>query len=367
MSGLVELALSGGVERGGVEVGLVVVRGDGDVHRVVGALVGVVGEVLGGDDVAGVVLGADAGVDVDAVKDVAEQTQGEVGLDGGVLGDGARIALGDGRDGVGVGVVAEGRDAVVLGPGVEHGHAHAVVVGDDDVDLVAEGGGPGLEGVARRGGVPGGAGLVLHLLRGELADDVLLAVISGDLAVDDEVGGAVGVGADGVGDDVAVLLDGGAESLAGAAGTGDGVVVTDVTDGEDVADDAVAVAVERGGVLLDVVKNHLALEVAALRGVKADVVGVLVEVEGGHVELARGGVGRLTVEEDDGLGSVAGGSGVAALLSGLLGGLATAADERDRAGTRETEAAHLHEVATSQIHGRFPFPVSPGTRPSARP
>ena len=256
---------------------------------------------------------------------------------------------------------SERRDALLLGPGVEHGHAHAVVVGDDDVDLVAERGGPGLDGVAGRGGVPGGAGLVLHLLRGELADGVLVAVVGGDGGVLDDGGGAVDVGADRGRVDVAVDLDAGAERLAGAARTGDGVVVADVTDGEDVADDAVAVAVELGSVGLDVSEDHLALEVAALRGVKADVVGVLVEGQGVHVELARGGVGRLTVEEDDRLGGVAG-SGVAAVLGGLVGALATAAHERNGAGSGETEAADPHEVATSQIHDRFPFPVSPGAR-----
>ena len=42
-----------------------------------------------GDDVTGLVSLAHAGVDVDAVKRVAEQTQGEVSLDSGVLGNGA--------------------------------------------------------------------------------------------------------------------------------------------------------------------------------------------------------------------------------------------------------------------------------------
>ena len=56
-------------------------------------------------------------------------------------------------------------------------------------------------------------------------------------------GGAVNVGADGGAVDDAVNLDGGAERAAHAAGTGDGVVVADVADSQDVADDAVAVAV----------------------------------------------------------------------------------------------------------------------------
>ena len=212
-----------------------------------------------------------------------------------MLADGSAVALGDGRNGVIVGVIAKGRDLVVLGPGVEHRHAHAVVVGDDKVNLVTEGGRPGADGVASRSSVPGGAGGVLHLLRGELAHGVGLAT-NLHLCVLDQRGGAVGVGADGVRDDVAVLLDAGAERLAHAARTSDGVVVAHVTNGEDVANDAIAVAVECGDVLLDVVLDHLALRLGTLVGIEADVVGLVVEVEGCGVKLASGAVGRLTVE-----------------------------------------------------------------------
>src|SRR5699024_4987992 len=126
------------------------------------------------------------------------------------------------------------------GPAGEHGHAHAVIVGGDDIDLIAEGGGPGGDGVAGGTGVPGGAGGVLHLLRGQLTHDVGGAV-DGDLAVLHDAGGAVGVGADGGGVDGAVLLHAGSQSGPDAAGTGDRVVVADVADGQDVADDAVAI------------------------------------------------------------------------------------------------------------------------------
>ena len=86
-------------------------------------------------------------------------------------------------------------------------------------------------------------------------------------------------------------VNGGAQRAAHAAGTGDGVVVADIADGQNVADDAVAVAVDGVGVGRDVIRDHLALQLGALVGVKADVVGVGVEVQRVHVQLAGGGVG----------------------------------------------------------------------------
>src|SRR5699024_5510366 len=249
------------------------------------------------EHVAGVVLGADTGVNVHAVQGVAQHTEGQVGLNIGVLADGSAVTVGDGGHSVGVGVIAEGGDAVGAGPGVEHSHAHAVVVGGDHVDLIAEGGGPGVDGVAGGGGVPGGAGGVLHLLRGQLTDGVGGAV---DLqgAVLHDGGGAVGVGAHRSAVDGAVHLNARAQHGADAAGTGDGGVVADVADGEHVADDAVAVAVDGVDVGLDVVADHLALELSALVGVEANVVCILVEAQSGHVQLAGGAVGGLAVEPD---------------------------------------------------------------------
>ena len=94
--------------------------------------------------------------------------------------------------------------------------------------------------------------------------------------------------------------------------------MADVADGQHVADDAVAVAVDLVDVGSDVVQNHLALELRALVGVKAHVVGVLVEVHGGHVQLAGGAVGGLTVEPHQGLVLV-GDLAVSGAVVGLLG------------------------------------------------
>ena len=50
-------------------------------------------------------------------------------------------------------------------------------------------------------------------------------------------------------------VNGGAQRAAHAAGTGDGVVVADIADGQNVADDAVAVAVDGVGVGRDVIRR----------------------------------------------------------------------------------------------------------------
>src|SRR5699024_613763 len=107
-----------------------------------------------------------------------------------------------------------------------------------------------------------------------------------------------GVGADGIAHDPVVTLNSSAQRSADAAGTGDGVVVADVADGQNVADDAVAVAVDGINVGGDVIQNHLALQFSALVGVETNVVGVVIELQRVHIQLAGGGVGRLTVEPD---------------------------------------------------------------------
>ena len=133
-----------------------------------------------------------------------------------MLADGAAVAFRDSGNSVGVGVITEGGNAFRLGPGVEHGHAHAVVVGNDHVDGVTEGSRPGADGVAGGGSVPSGAGGVLHFLRSQLTDNVGLAV-DFDGAVLNGGSGAVGVGADRSAVDGAVNLNAGAQSRADAA------------------------------------------------------------------------------------------------------------------------------------------------------
>ena len=127
-----------------------------------------------------------------------------------------------------------------------------------------------------------------------------------------------------------------------------------ITDGEDIADDAVAVAVDGVDVLLDVVNDHLALELAALVGVEADVVGVGVPVERGHVELTGGAVGRLAVEENDRLVLV----GDISASSSRGGGAvvrAAAANEAASSDGGQAKTTDLEELTTRHCHNDLPF------------
>jgi len=129
--------------------------------------------------------------------------------------------------------------------------------------------------------------------------------------------------------------------------------VSHVTDGEDVANDAVTVAVDVGCMGLDVLDDHLALELAALLGVKADVVGVIVPLERGHIQLTGGRVRRLAVVENDRLRGVraSGGGGRTAIATG-----ATAAHEgAGSSDAHHAEAASLKELTTRKCHEEFRF------------
>ena len=126
-----------------------------------------------------------------------------------------------------------------------------------------------------------------------------------------------------------------------------------VTDGENVTNDAVAITVDVGCVILDVLDNHLALELAALLGVETDIVGVLVPVERSHIELTGGGVGRLTVVEDNGLVSV--GNRTACSCAASVAAGAAAAHETACGHRGHAKATILEEFTTRKCHNVLPF------------
>ena len=77
--------------------------------------------------------------------------------------------------------------------------------------------------------------------------------------------------------------------------------MADVADAEHVADNAVAIAVDLSALGLQIIDDHLALQDSALHSVEADIVGISVEGQRVHVQLAGLAVGRLAVEPDHGL------------------------------------------------------------------
>ena len=81
------------VSSGCVKVVLVVISGNCKVECVVRTLLCNILVVLGVNLVASVVCGLNAGVDISAVKSIAEQTESQVSLNIWVLGNGACIAV----------------------------------------------------------------------------------------------------------------------------------------------------------------------------------------------------------------------------------------------------------------------------------
>ena len=114
-----------------------------------------------------------------------------------------------------------------------------------------------------------------------------------------------------------------------------------ITDGEDVADDAVTVAVDIGSVGLDVLDDHLALELATLLGVKSDIVGVIVPLKRSHVQRAGGRVRRLAVVENDRLLSVRASAGGCTAIATR----ATAA----RKGAGSSDAHHAESASLKEL------------------
>ena len=63
--------------------------------------------------------------------------------------------------------------------------------------------------------------------------------------------------------------------------------MADITDGQHIADDAVAIAVNGVYVLLDIIFYHSSLEFRALVGVKTYIICILVIIQCRHVKLPR--------------------------------------------------------------------------------
>ena len=132
--------------------------------------------MLLGQNVTCVIFRGNAGVDINAIKSIAKQAERQIRLNIGVLGNGACKSVCNGSNRVRVCIVPKGRETFLLGIGVKHCHAHTVIIGNNDVNLVAKVGCPCGNGVTCSCGIPCGTGRVLHFLRRKLTDYIRLAV-----------------------------------------------------------------------------------------------------------------------------------------------------------------------------------------------
>ena len=82
--------------------------------------------------------------------------------------------------------------------------------------------------------------------------------------------------------------------------------MSDITDCQNVTDDAIAVTIQFSAVRSQIVSDHLTLQLSTLVGIESYVVGILVPVESSHVKFTGRAVGRLTVEPDERFRSVSG-------------------------------------------------------------
>ena len=231
-----------------------------------------------------------------------------------MLGNCSCIAVSDSCNCIRVCIVAECRNLVVLGPCIEHCHAHAIIIGDNQINLIAEGRRPCTDRISGCSSIPCCTGRVLHFLRSELSDlECLAAGINSAILYN--CGRAICICAARFRVQIIAVFDTCAKSLADTPCTGNGVIVSDITNCQNIADDAIAISVNFIRMLCDVISNHLALQLSTLLGIEANIVSVLVPVQSSHVKLTSGAVGRLTVEPADRLVSVGTGRLAAGICS----------------------------------------------------
>ena len=220
----------------------IIFSGNSNVQCVVGTLICLVNIYIRTQDIACIVCCADTCININSVQCVAQYAKSQVSLYVCMLADSAAVALCDSCYCVAVCVIAKCRNLVVLGPCVEHGHAHTVVIGCNNINLIAKRGRPCADCIACCGSIPCSSCGVLHLLGSKLTDNVCLSA-NFDGAVLYNRCCTVCVCTNRIAVDAAVFLYRGAESLADTSCTCDRVVMSDVSDCQNVADDSVAVTV----------------------------------------------------------------------------------------------------------------------------
>jgi len=212
-----------------------------------------------------------------------------------VLADRSAVTVGNGSNCVSVCIVAKGGNAIFLRPGVKHCHAHAVIVGNNDIDGISQRRSPGADGVAGGAGIPGSAGGILHFLRSKLTNGEGRAIHFNG-AVLNLGSGTIRIGTDRIRNNAVAAFHCGAQSATNATGTGNRVIMADIADCQNIADNAIAVAVDGVSMCFNVICDHLALQFSTLVGIETDIISVAVKVQRFRIQLACGAVGRLTVK-----------------------------------------------------------------------
>ena len=70
----------------------------------------------------------------------------------------------------------------------------------------------------------------------------------------------------------------------------------DIADSEDIADDAVTIAVNGIYILLNIILYHGTLQLRPLVSIEAHIIGILVIIQSRHIKLSGGTAGGLTVK-----------------------------------------------------------------------
>ena len=223
-------------------------------------------------NVASIISSSDTCHDINAVKDVSHNSECQVSLNVSVLGNCSAEAVSDCCNSVGVCVITECRNFSFLGPLVEYSHAHAIVVGNNYVNLITEVAYPCGDCVTSCSSIPCSTCSTLHFMRSKFTD-----FQTSKFAVLYVCGRTVFVDFDRCGVDCAVNFNSCAESLTGTSCTCDGVIVSDVTDAENITDDTVTVTVDCVFVFFDVLSDHFALEFSTLVSIESNIICVFVE------------------------------------------------------------------------------------------
>ena len=194
-----------------------------------------------------------------------------------MLTDCPNITIRNCRNRICIGVVTESRNSLLLAPRIEHRHSHAVVVRSNHINRISEGSTPRDDCIARGSGIPCCARRVLHFLRSQLSDYVGLTVyFDGTILYNTRT--SVRIGSDRVRVNESIFFYSGTESFPNTSGTRQRVIVSDISEGKYISDNAVSVPVYILSVLFDIVQCHLALQFRTLIRIKTDVVGLVIKV-----------------------------------------------------------------------------------------
>ena len=192
-------------------------------------------------------------------------------------------------------IVSESRYFIIFWPCIKHWHSHSVIVGNYNVYVFPKWRGPCADWISCCSRIPCCSCRVLHLLRSKFSYYIFLSA-GFNRSVLYSSCSSVCICSDRSAVDISVFLYACTKSFTDTSCTCDRIVMSDISDSQNISDHSVTVTVNFIYIFFDIVFYHSSLKFSTLICIKSYIICIFIEVQCCHVQFSRGTVWRLSVE-----------------------------------------------------------------------